>query len=64
MIYTHRAKALPTNGQFEIIHIKIKHNNAGNAERLHVCAEGQRRESTQAFENGQGRLYDKGRAAS
>lgn len=31
------AKALPTNNeQLEITHIKIKLNNAGNAERLHV----------------------------
>lgn len=58
------AKALPTNGLFEITHIKIKHNNAGNAERLHMSAECQRRESTQASENGQGRLHDKRRATS
>lgn len=56
------AKALPTNGLFEITHIKTKHNNDRNAERLHMSAEGQRRESTQASENDQGRLHDKGRA--
>lgn len=34
------AKPLPTNnGQFEIPHIKIKLNNAGNADRLHMSAQ-------------------------
>lgn len=54
------AKSLPTNGQFGITHIKIKLNNAGNAEKLHMSAEGHRRESTQTSENGQGRLHEKG----
>lgn len=54
------AKSLPTNnGQFGITHTKIQLNNAGNAERLHMSAQGHRRKSTQTSENGQGRLHEK-----
>lgn len=53
------AKSLPTNnGHFEILHIKIKFNNAGNADRLHMSAQGHGKESTQTSENGQGRLQE------
>lgn len=38
---------------------KIQLNNAGNAERLHMSAQGHRRKSTQTSENGQGRLHEK-----
>lgn len=38
---------------------KKKLNNAGNAERLHMSAQGHRRKSTQTSENGQGRLHEK-----